>query len=65
MKTKELDILFKEIEQCFDMEHACLCTEWCDCWKRFKKQSLEDSQNVLTPEEECSFEEHYRLTRRK
>ena len=50
MKTWEVDILLKEIEKCFDMKHACGCTEWCDCWEKFKKQSLEDSQSVPTPE---------------
>jgi len=30
--------LINDIESQFNMEHACSCTEQCDCWKKFKER---------------------------
>lgn len=37
IKQAQHDIA-KEVEKEFDMQHACGCPEWCDCWKKFKKR---------------------------
>jgi len=30
--------IFKEIENKFNMEHACDCEKWCSCWEDFKEK---------------------------
>jgi len=32
-----LDELFNKIECEFDMQQACGCPKWCNCWEDFKK----------------------------
>ena len=38
MKAVNLKKLFGNLEKEFDMEHACPCKEWCDCWDKFKEK---------------------------
>ncbi len=30
--------VFEQIEKKFDMEHACRCSDWCNCWEHFKRE---------------------------
>jgi len=38
VKKKPLEKILKEIEKKFDMQYACSCPEWCDCWEKFKER---------------------------
>lgn len=32
------ELFWLDLERTFDMEHACGCDKWCDCYARFKKK---------------------------
>ena len=42
MKKEELEIVFLHIEKEMDMQQACDCSTWCDCWKKLKLKIEKD-----------------------
>lgn len=36
VRREAIEEVLKRTELTFNVEHACECDEWCDCWDKFK-----------------------------